>query len=343
MLLREYLYVDVDKVRSFVAQIADGVPEETRLTERSDKKTGGGVKGFASHERDWGTEEYVHKSLADGIFSDFEGDLEALGVLRDLSEELSEDDYWTSGEIRSDAPPGSLVRITAPGAIFDARYVANVMTNFGAAVTGWGVFNPALRAPTPVAPPAKGRGGGRSDANRRSPSNKPTSGGSNLEDAVIDFPPLPMDEDGFQVNPEMLRAVIQIARGVYQPGIHLTLTPSADQQFTVHARLQEGRRYMESDSEILFSRYGFDSQEWTVVGTIGCHAPTGQAAPAGDISGAIQDDTISRKGFADFINKFVEYFARVGFADLPQWPGFSLVPLAVYRAVPNSVKTEIVQ
>jgi hypothetical protein len=337
VILREYLYVDVDKVRSFVAQIDGGVPEEARHTERSDRKSAGGIKGFASHERDWGAEDYVHKSLADGIFSDFEANLESLGLLRDMSVNLTEDEYWTDGGLREEAPSGSLVRITAPGAIFDARYVANVMSSFSSAVLGWGEFTPTLRTPQQVVPPRKAKGG---QQNRSSTKSSTQQG--NLEDLVIDFPPMPPDEDGFAVTPDMLRAVIQVARGVYQPGLHMTLTPSADPSFSVHARLQEGRRYMESDPEILFSRYGFDSQEWTIVGTIGCHSPADEtAAPSGETSEAIHGDTISRKGFAVFINSFLEYFARLGFADLPQWPGFSIIPLAVYRTVPNSIDTDL--
>jgi hypothetical protein len=145
------------------------------------------------------------------------------------------------------------------------------------------------------------------------------------------------DEGNVTFETELLRAVVQVSRGVFQPGVHLTLTPSANQDYSIHARLQEGRRYLESDPDIIFSRYGFQTQEWTVVGTIGCHSPLGELQPPDSSTMVLgmNENTIGRTRFARFINTYMEYFARVGFSDLPQWPGLSLVPLAVYRVIPN--------
>jgi hypothetical protein len=56
MVLREFLYVDTDKVRSMLAQIEGGIAEEARETERRDKRTEAGVKGVGLHQQSWGSE-----------------------------------------------------------------------------------------------------------------------------------------------------------------------------------------------------------------------------------------------------------------------------------------------
>jgi hypothetical protein len=136
MVLREFLYVDTEKVRSMLAQIEGGIAEEARETERRDKRTEAGVKGVGLHQQSWGSEEYVSKSFGDLIFPTLEEALTVDGLLTDISEDVASEETWTSGRLATEHPAGSIVRVSAPGALFDARYVATVLAGFSAAWTG---------------------------------------------------------------------------------------------------------------------------------------------------------------------------------------------------------------
>ena len=48
-ILRDYLYVDVDKVKSIAGQIETGVPEESRLTRKDDRRSTIGWKGVLDY------------------------------------------------------------------------------------------------------------------------------------------------------------------------------------------------------------------------------------------------------------------------------------------------------
>ncbi|MFB4299714.1 hypothetical protein [Actinomadura sp. NTSP31] len=130
MFLREFLYVDTEKVRSTLAQIEGGIEEEERNTTKKEKRSEGGVRGFVGHYQNWGDERYVNKSLGDALFPVLEETLEAHGLLTDVSDRLADSTSWGSEEFRETFPPGSLVRITSPGSLFDSRFIASAMAGW---------------------------------------------------------------------------------------------------------------------------------------------------------------------------------------------------------------------
>jgi hypothetical protein len=269
-LLREFLYVDFDKVRSLLAQLDGGVPEERRQTEKSQARSGIGVKAIASHGREWGTEDSVQRSLVDAVFPSLEEQLEAEGFLADLSAELQTEAYWSSRAFRAQTLPGSFVRVTAPAHLFDARYVAQSFSAFAAAIGGF-----LSMSPEHIEAPPKG-----SKAPPRGPRSQVESSSAQLEDSIPEFPRASFLQD---VDAKFLRSMARLTRGIFTPGLHLIATPAGEGGPSVFARLQEGMKYLESDAELLFARYGTEPQEWTVVGTVGSFGPPttseDQAAP----------------------------------------------------------------
>jgi hypothetical protein len=325
MVLREFLYVDTEKVRSMLAQLEGGIAEEARETERHDKKTEAGIKGVGVHQQSWGSEEYVSKSFGDVIFPTLEESLTAEGLLTDISENVATEQAWISGRLASEHPAGSIVRVSAPGALFDARYVAAVLAGFAAAWTGLVDLETGEQSPRPTSgkkPP-------------RPQKHEVPSGPPRLEDVISDFPPM---DDG-QLNAKFVRGIVKIARGLFAPGLHLNLMPTSSDRIAISARLQEGRAYLDSDPEILFARYGLGFQEWTLVGSIGHYA---ESEPADDLPEATlsEGDSLVRGRTAQYINAFMNLVGGRGFADIPQFPGFSVVPFAVYRTIPKSVSPE---
>lgn len=153
---------------------------------------------------------------------------------------------------------------------------------------------------------------------------------SKLEDLIPDLPASIEAE----VPAATLRALIQVMRGTFAEGVSLVLNPAGDDGPGVSIRLQEGRQYLDSDTETLFARYGLAPQEWTVVGMIGYHA----APPSGDqVADAdfMNDSVLNRGKFVSFVNRTVQSMGASGLIEMPQAPGFSLIPIAVYRQIPR--------
>lgn len=139
--------------------------------------------------------------------------------------------------------------------------------------------------------------------------------------------------DGDDLSADFLRGIVRISRGVFTPGLHLNLRPTGNDTHTVTARLQEGRQFLDGDAEVLFARYGGGLQEWTLVGSVGHYGEVVGADVMNDNQLTDEDNNLNRSRFAAFVNGFMSHLGTIGFVDVPQFPGFSVVPLAVYRVI----------
>jgi hypothetical protein len=314
-MLRELIYVDADKVRSLLAQLEEGVTEDKRVTEKKQANLSGGMRNVASREQIWGTEESTQRSFADAIFPALEDVLTAEQYLSDISYEIS--------SVAAADPPGSFVRITAPARLFDARYVANAFAGYATAATGVTEIDPESYKP---ASSSDSRTKGRPQAKKVVAG--PSEAGS-LEALIPDFDISKVAG----VPSSQLRAFVKVARGASHPGFHLAMSPGGDDGVSVTARLQETRRFLDTEPEILFSRYGVQEQDWTVVGTIGAYSPHPDFAfePA-DIERS-DGNGVSRGKIVQIFNDLLALLGTLGLADQPQHPGFSVVPFAVYRLI----------
>ncbi|WP_436947505.1 DUF6414 family protein [Streptomyces sp. SudanB52_2052] len=243
MILREFLYVDTDKVRAMLAQIDGGVAEESRETERKEKRTTVGPRVAGQYFQGSGSETYTNKSLGDALFPMLEQALESESLLRDISEEVRDPEQWSSGELKGRLPVGSLVRVTAMGSLFDTRYATSAFSAFGSVMVG--LNDMGHLSVLKQASQSKGKQGGQQ---RHTPKQKPADGPVTLEDSIPDFPDIG-GADG-----RMLRAFVRISKGVFAPGLHVNLTPTKG--VLINSRLQEGRQYLDSEADILFARYG---------------------------------------------------------------------------------------
>lgn len=325
MILREFLYVDTDKVRAMLAQLDGGVAEEERETSSHEKRITVGPRSVAQHLQVTGGERYTQKSLGDSIFPMLEEALESEGLIRDISEEVADSSRWAMGGLREIAPPGSLIRVTAMGSLFDARYAASVFAAFASAAIGLQGMGVDLTGTAQKAPSGKGNAGQKGP---RSP--KPGQGvpDRQIEDSIPDF------QGVGGVDGNSLRAIIRMARGLFAPGLHINLSPVASSDVLISSRLQEGRQYLDTETDILFARYGTEPQEWTLVGSVGSYGPRDTGLP--DFSFVNPDGSMNRSHFADGLNGLMKYLGGMGFVDLPQYPGFSVIPFAVYRTIPRS-------
>jgi len=318
MLLREYIYVDVDKVRGLVSQMSDGIPESAKTIERKEKDAQAKhswIGGFGQRSID---EESVERSMGDSLFKILEEELESLGLLQDLSSEMSDPEVGPT--VAKGLRPGSLVRITAPGTLFHPGQLSDAMVGIVTAAFGLSQVVSAGEGQDPLnlAKPRKG------PPQRK--TNDPKIGGP--EDALLVFPEeIPLMEG---ITRSFIAGIIQFVRGSFSDGVHLQLRPQGIHGAIITARLEDGRRFMDSTPEVLFSRYGLGEQEWTVVGTVG---QLGEVHDHNFESVAGEEGRMNRAAMVKVIETFLGIAGDVGLVDSPAPPGFSVVPLAVYRAV----------
>jgi len=124
VVLRDFIYLDSDRVRSLLAQLDGGVVEQ--VVERA-KTTGQGeaggrffglfdLRGSLARER---TSEQT-KTTQDAIYFVFEEAAEELGLFTEL-EEFADPAPWLSGAVHAHLSEGQLLRSSAPTRILDAH------------------------------------------------------------------------------------------------------------------------------------------------------------------------------------------------------------------------------
>jgi hypothetical protein len=329
MFLREYVYVDIDRVGGLAAQLYDGVPEKaTNIVARQkrlevDLKL---LKGGGESSR----EEQTERNLADSLFKDLETDLEALGLLRDLSEELASLESWD--DIESLVSAGQILRITAPGTLFHPAQMSDAIVGMATAAVGLsdlGIGEDEILPSSPVPPKAKTETQKRAERSaRQTPAGEPRYPEDYLP-SVLTVPLMNLDR-------KFLAGLIKVTRGVFSEGVHLQLRPTGVDGPAITARLEAGRRFLDSSPEVLFSRYGLGPQEWTAVGVVGQLGSRISPGEVDDVTNA--DGSVNRARFVDLVRHFLATTA--GFVDLPMAPGFSLIPLAVYRGIGDGMAVE---
>jgi len=325
MFLREYVYVDIDKVQGLAGQLYDGVPDKaTNLSERQ-KQLGVDLK-FLRGQTSSGSADSVDRNLGDSIFKDLEADLEAIGLLSDKSDDLKEREAWAGTP--DNLYPGQIIRITAPGTLFHPNQMADALV--GVATAGQGMSEMGISSETKDSSAAKNKNAPQKGGNRsgRQPHPEPRF----PEDLLPQSETLPM----LDAPRGLLSGIIKVIRGVFGEGVHLHLRPAGPEGPVISARLEPGRKFLDSSPEVLFSRYGLHEQDWTLVGMIGQLGISGEDSATPDVMN--QNASINRAKFVDLVSTFMDQ--TNGFVDLPQAPGFSVVPLAVYRGLGIAIEPE---
>jgi hypothetical protein len=328
MFLREYIYVDSDKVRGLASQLYDGVPEKATRVSARQKKLQAGIK-VVRGEGSSSSEDAIEKSLGDSIFKDLEADLEALELLVDASEQLQTKEAWE--DIDSLASPGSILRITSPGTLFHPAQISDAIVGMATSAHGLFDLGQSSAKAAPVVPP-KAKSGNQ----KKSPQSGATPQAGELRNPEDYLPPgeiIPI----MNAPRKSMSGMIQIIRGVFGEGVHLHLRPLGVDGPTVSARLESGRRFFDSSPEVLLSRYGLSRQEWTIVGITGQLGD--KISPDESINITSAEGGVNRAKVVDLVHQFLGQTG--GLIDIPQKPGFSMVPLAVYRTIGKSISTQL--
>jgi hypothetical protein len=319
--LREYLYVDVDKVRGILSQIEEGVPETAKQVERKEKDAEAKNKMIGGFGRRSIDEESIEKSLGDALFKILEDALESLLVLFDISGDIQSEEGLKA--VHTQLHPGSVVRITAPARLFHPGQLTHAMVGISTAATGMSDIADALSKPDDT-PNKPGQSRQKVAKFRPKSKTKPLPDSGTPEDILFELP----EDIPFLGSRDLLVGIVRFVRGVISDGVHMHFHPIGDNGPVITTRLETGRRFLDSTPEVLFSRYGFRPQEWTVVGTIG-HL----GDPDGDQGDLDFATGFNRSSIIQLVATLLQQAGESGLIDLPTGLGFSVVPLAVYREI----------
>lgn len=125
-MLREFLYVDVARVRSLLAQLDDGVLEHVVRRQGSsatnDLLALIGLKGI--HQSNTSTVAEESRSVQDLLFTVFEEAVQSEGILRDLShDDVSLADDWETSAVHERLDEGEIVRFSTRILVVDPHFV----------------------------------------------------------------------------------------------------------------------------------------------------------------------------------------------------------------------------
>ncbi|WP_143544454.1 MULTISPECIES: DUF6414 family protein [unclassified Rhodococcus (in: high G+C Gram-positive bacteria)] len=136
--LRDFFYVDADRVRSLLAQLYEGVPEQVKQSEESHKKWMVGLRGLGTvlRESDSSAAAEETRALSDLHFAMFEEAAEATGFLTDVTDIASDPKRWKRSKLHRVLHEGDLVRFSAPTRIIDPRHITSTLQRQDAAFGG---------------------------------------------------------------------------------------------------------------------------------------------------------------------------------------------------------------
>ncbi|GAA4828644.1 hypothetical protein GCM10023201_14930 [Actinomycetospora corticicola] len=326
--LREYLYADVDRTQSLLAQLLGSVPSSESGTTTRSRKLGAGLRGYAAYDSERKTEQKEERTRLDALFPELEDLLEASGWLTDISDILADTKSTDYGAVLKAVQPGSIVRLRAPGLLFDASYVAKVMAGSSVAIKGAHEVSP--QGPDASDNLSFNSAGGKGKAGSGSKGKSQPAEGS-LEAQIEHFDASLLG--GF--SPEMMRGLVRTSRGLFPDGLYMLVEATGAAKWTATVRLQRDRRYLDAEPEVLFSRYGTTPQNWVIVGTLGHFSNMTGLAGFSPVSNLTTTTGINRPAFVKFLNDFLAALGGSGMADTPPFPGFSLVPFGIYREIPK--------
>lgn len=299
--LRDYLYVDIGRVRSLLAQLEGGVPQQVVQRQEATKhrlaRLGIGPLAVEGGSDKGGQQEET-RSLQDLHFALFEESAEALDKLRDLSEELANPVAWQGGPA---VELGQIIRVSGDTTIADGRHTAEQVERLAS-------ISSIVAALT--------------ESPQRGQAGKPRQNRS-----------LPDPELAPGITASMLKKFGSFLQTISPPGVSVTINPCGEDQpeLCIKGVLLDQAEYLGSERSVLFSRYGYTASAWTTVGIVTRLGGEQQTATPFQLpSGAF-----NAKALAIMSTTLLQAIDSTGLTDAPIYPGFSITPLAVYRLVPE--------
>ncbi len=312
--VRQFLYVDVERVRSYLAQLDEGVLESV-VDRSTDERRSRLAVNFLGINPEIGTSSgggrEEARSVQDLTFVYFERLALEDGLLSDLPDDIVEPGKWESGALHDGLAEGQVVRTTTHLQIFDPRFFAarlERMREFARALV-------QLQAGDALV--------GKSQHDRErtlAAAEKALWGGT---------------------DPSSVTHIANVMLSLMSDEIAVRVVPCGRE----HAHLSFGgvlldrAGYMQKEREALFSRFGSFLSGWTVVMQIET-VPYRSDVPPPDLANVSllhADESINRAGAEKACLDLLATVDNIGLTEGPRWPSITMTPLGIYRSVPGKL------
>lgn len=358
-LLRELLYVDVNRCRSLLSQLDYGIVE-TIVESRGRGASANlgatllGLTGDLSTSSTRSTEE--SRSLQDLLFAVFEEVVESQGVLRTLDESgLVDPVEWQESKVHGRLVEGEIVKVFMPVAIVDPHFVEKRFERFIGLFEGINEMQDdpvqvavkaaeaAMRAEmeaTLEASETQGIGRDRLRKERVRLEGKLNSQLKQVEQFARSELAANASED---VDPEVMEKIANVlSKFLASDAMSVRFLACGEERPDLGfiGSLLGRDEYIQRERDALFARYGSTLNGWTSIlqiAAIPSKANRDQArersfdnldfAPDGNIDRAV----VERAAMG-----LLEAMDAIGVSEGPMWPTISVVPLGIYRTVPRS-------
>jgi hypothetical protein len=323
--VREFLYVDLQRIRSYYAQLNRGIIESV-ISRETDAKEGeaqakllgfGGSGGF-SRER----EREESRSLQDLSYVIFEELFEKEGLIKDIDDLADDADSWANASVHESLNDGDIVRYTGLVQVLDPAFTQSrieQVVRFASAIMGMQV---GQQPELPGSPPT--RKGGSTKAGK--PGRSAEAVREEVKEALL--------ESAFGgISIAQIKDIASAVGAFTNETISVRVLPLGTDQLNYHfaGTLLSRSDYIQQEREPLFARYGSLLEDWTVVMQIARIPRSREAAPNMEDATMVRDGAVDRPAFEDMVLKLVRLFESQGFAEGPRFPAIPVTILAIYR------------
>ncbi len=319
--IKEFLYVDVDRVRSLLSQMAGGFIEEVKTKSSSDMSGqaqavvfGVGAKGDYKQ----GSTYEEARSLQDLTFVAFEGLANENNFITEFPGEFMDAEAWESGEVHAAFMPGQLVSVECPVQLLDSSFFRSRIERFAAMAEAFVDMN--LPTDGPKTPPKGGAksAAGRSQQQLRAQAMTTLMGSTSLD---------------------RVKAISRLIESFAGESILLRILPCGldNLELGFTGTLLGRSEYIQEERESLFSRYGQAPTMWRTVFQIAGILDKDDDAPTFDPGSATNaQGFFSRAQVEKMAGGLLGLLEQSGIVEGPQWPSISVTPLGIYRTVPKA-------
>lgn len=325
--LREFLYVDLQRIRSYYAQqnrgIIDSVLSRETGARQADiqaKIMGIGASGGGSKEQ--AREE--SRSLQDLSYVIFEELFENANLIKDIGELVEDADSWKNGNVHKSIDEGWIVRYTGLVQVLDPQFVKSRFEQFARLVAGIAGAQigkaPDIAAIPPVRKGGSTRGG--------SPAVKGDAAREALKEELVSKL-LETSSIG------QIKDIIESVSAFTNDSISVRVLPCGREHPEYHfaGTLLSRSEYIQEEREALFGRYGVYLDNWTVVMQV-ARIASEVPPPKPDFSRPFVDEQsgrIDRTSFEQLVIDLVRDFEQKGLSEGSRYPAISTTILAIYR------------
>lgn len=322
---KEFFYVDIERARAYYSQLNRGVIDNivsmaTSSSARdgeaklADFGVGGGDAKEASRQES--------RSLQDLTYVVFEEFLQREGLLTDLGQEWADAEGWTSGQLHE----GQVLRFTGDVQVLDPSFVRNRIVQVARVARAIaGVTLPEAQA-EPPRPPA--RQGGRTHAGSKGKTAaqaREAQKDAGVEALLGGASSLMLDE------------IAEFVSGFTNDSITVRAQPCGPARPQLHfdGVLLSRSDHLQDDREALFSRYGSQLADWTVVMQV-ARIPTPAPLDSAELQRLTAGGQIDRVAVKRMVSSLVTHVEHTGLAadsSLSRGPGYGDLPAELARQV----------